>query len=208
MQSLNVTAPPVGAVLPEDNILLCRAAAGDSTAFEQLFERHRKSLHGYLLRRLRSQVEAEDAVSLTFLKAWRARESFRGDTSGKAWLFQIATRVALDVLRRTRRRPMEASLEVLPPDFRPSGPGDEVDPEQVVLSEEYEADRNRALAAAIHRLPQREQDLLRLYYFDGHSCEEISTLLGIPYGRVRGRLNLIRGRIRRDLVLRQQWSPA
>jgi len=204
----NTTGTSWGEPGLEDAVLLRRAAEGDPAAFEALFERHRKSLHGYLLRRLRNQAETEDAVAVTFLKAWRARESYRGNTSGKAWLFQIATRVALDILRRARRRPAEIALDVLPPDVHPLGPDDEVDPEQVVLDRENEIVRNRALAAAIHRLPPREQHLLQLYYFDGRSCEEISTLLGIPYGRVRGRLNLIRGRIRRDLVLRQQWSPA
>jgi RNA polymerase sigma-70 factor (ECF subfamily) len=192
---------------PEDSELLLRSAAGDSSAFELLFERHRASLHGFLLRRLRSQSETEDAVALTFLKAWRARSTYRGNTSGKAWLFQIATRIALDIQRRHRRHPIEPSLDTMPTDLCPTDPDDVVDPEAILLRHEYTADAHQAIHSAIDRLAPREKSLLQLYYFDGRSCEEISSLLGIPYSRVRGRLNLIRGRIRRDLVLRQQWSP-
>jgi RNA polymerase sigma-70 factor (ECF subfamily) len=96
---------------PEDRELLLRSAAGDSSAFSDLFQRHRSGLEGFLYRKLRSREEAEDAVTVTFAKAWRAREAFRGNASGKAWLYQIATRVALDILRRRRRRPAEQELD-------------------------------------------------------------------------------------------------
>src|SRR5688500_11607267 len=97
-----IPAPARVPFLAEDAELLRRAGEDDRAAFEALFRRHRDGLQGYLYRKLRSQEDAEDATALTFSKAWRARASFRGATSGKAWLYQIATNVALDFLRARR----------------------------------------------------------------------------------------------------------
>lgn len=208
VSSLDMTLRSTALPQLEDSELILRAAGGDEKAFETLYQRHRAGLYGFLLRRLRNPVEAEDAVAVTFFKAWRGCGGFRGQTSGKAWLFQIATRVALDCVRRDRRHPEQPSLDGIIGETPIYAPEQIVDPEAVLLSQERELGKRQALAAAISRLSERERHLLQLYYFDGHSCEEISRLLDIPYGRVRGRLNLIRGRIRRDLVLRQQWQPA
>src|SRR5688572_29131921 len=110
-------APAGLAILEEDHQLLVRCAGEDRHAFTALFQRHRDGLQGFLFRKLRSHEDAEDAVTLTFCNAWRARATFRGNASGKAWLYRIATRVALDMLRGRRRRPAEQELDARPTDL-------------------------------------------------------------------------------------------
>lgn len=78
--------------------------AGGETAFAALTERYRRELHVHCYRMLASFDEAEDAVQETFLRAWRARESFSGGALIRAWLYRIATNVCLDTLRRGSRR--------------------------------------------------------------------------------------------------------
>jgi RNA polymerase sigma-70 factor (ECF subfamily) len=190
----------------DDQELLLRSAAGHGEAFQSLFARHRDGLQGFLFRKLHSHEEAEDALVLTFCNAWRARESFRGDASGKAWLYQIATRVALDLLRRHRRHP-EQELDARPELARASDP-ELPDPVALVLERDRDASTRHALGQAISRLPREEAALLRLFYFDGRSYDEISALLGVSRSRIRGRLHRIRMRVRKDLVERQRWQPA
>src|SRR4051812_31244401 len=72
-------------------------------SFEVLFRQHQDRLQSFLLRRLRSREDAEDALMQTFYQAWRARERFRGETSVKQWLYGIAGRVSIDFLRGRRR---------------------------------------------------------------------------------------------------------
>ena len=189
----------------EDQELILRSATDDSHAFEALFARHRDGLHGYLYRKLHSHEEAEDAVTLTFCNAWRARASFRGNASGKAWLYQIGTRVALDMLRRRRRQPAEQTLDMTCPELL--GPiGEEtVDPAEVILDAERSASTRAAVNQALERLPDDERRLLTLFYFDGYNYEQISELLGVSRSQIRGRLHRIRARVRRDLVDRQCW---
>ena len=70
----------------------------------RLVERHRRELHVHCYRMLGSFEEAEDPVQETFLRAWRARESFDGGPGFRAWLYRIATNASLDAIRSRSRR--------------------------------------------------------------------------------------------------------
>jgi RNA polymerase sigma-70 factor (ECF subfamily) len=200
-----IPAPANAPELTDDQLLLVRSAQGDGEAFNALFHRHRDGLQGFLYRRLRSHDDAEDALTLTFCNAWRARQSFRGTSSGKAWLYQIATRVALDMLRTRRRRAVEQELDLQPSDRIPTDEEVMLDPLSVVEREEHLVGTRTAVALAMERLPADERQLVTMFYFDGHNYEQISDLLGISRSQVRGRLHRIRARMRRDLVNRQRW---
>jgi RNA polymerase sigma-70 factor, ECF subfamily len=192
----------------EDQDLILRAGAGDDRAFEALFARHRDSLRGFLYRKLRNREEAEDAVTITFCNAWRARDSFRGDASGKAWLYRIATRVAVDIIRRRGRRPAEEALDARCPEILRALEDECVEPATQILEAEWADETREAVQQAIARLTPEQRRLLTLYYFDGRNYDEISSLLGISYTKIRGRLRLIRERIRRDMVDRQCWRAS
>src|SRR3954453_23192710 len=71
---------------------------------ERRFEEHRVELRAYCYRMLASPFEAEDAVQETFIKAWRAHDSFEGRSSLRSWLYRIPTNVCLDMLRSNERR--------------------------------------------------------------------------------------------------------
>ena len=203
-----IPAPLDMPALLEDGDLLRRAALDDREAFNALFQRHRDGLQGFLFRKLHSHEDAEDALTLTFCNAWRARSSFRGNASGKAWLYSIATRVALDMLRARRRRPAEHELDAWQPDLISPTEDTVLDPISIALNQEYVAGACTAVHQAMSRLPLDERRLLQLFYFDGYNYEEISSLLGVSRSQVRGRLHRIRGRMKRDLTERQRWQPA
>jgi RNA polymerase sigma factor (sigma-70 family) len=79
--------------------------------FEQVYEAHAGEVLGYLTRLLGREA-AEDAWQETFLRALRAYPQLRHGRHLRAWVFTIATRIALD--ERTRRRPVPAELPELP----------------------------------------------------------------------------------------------
>jgi RNA polymerase sigma-70 factor (ECF subfamily) len=94
--------------------LVAAVRAGDEAAFAALTEPYRRQLQVHCYRILGSLEDAEDLVQETFIRAWRNRASFHGESLYRTWLYQIATNASLDALRRRRRR-------VLPPDLGPAG---------------------------------------------------------------------------------------
>src|SRR6476619_5939564 len=106
------TRPPTREGGEEDGVV--SAAMATDAAFEGLIEPHRRELHVHCYRMLASFDEAEDAVQETFLRAWRARDSFDGSSLFRAWLYKIATNVCLDSIRRNARKlsSMETIREV------------------------------------------------------------------------------------------------
>jgi len=188
----------------EDGLLLRRAAAGDGDAFATLFRRHRDGLQGFLFRRLQQREAAEDALTLTFYKAWRARSSYRGEASGKSWLYQIAARVALDELRRTQPERLDLGQ---PAEELPHILNDQVqDPEEMILEAEARRATCGAVSSALARLSREERELVHLHYFEGCDYGQISQRVGITLSQVRGRLHRIRERMRRDLAGRPDFQ--
>ena len=187
----------------DDRDLLLRSGAEDTAAFEALFKRHRDGLQGFLYRKLGSVEEAEDALSLTFSNAWRARSSFRGHSSGKSWLYRIATHVALDMLRRRCRRVTEEELTPAKVERLDAAEAPTPEPLTALLDAEWEIETERVVHQAIARLNADQRRLVRLFYFDGRSHEEIGGIVGLSASKVKGRLHLIRERLRRDSSVRE-----
>jgi RNA polymerase sigma-70 factor, ECF subfamily len=97
-----------------------RPRPGDEFAAQ--IEAYRRDLILLSYRFLGSLAEAEEATQETALRAWRARDRFRGESSLRTWLHRIAARVCLDLIRARRGR-------TLPPAFRPAAdPGSPPEP--------------------------------------------------------------------------------
>src|SRR5580658_2804752 len=97
----------------DDAELLERIRNGATDEFAVLVQRHQVQVFGILHRYERDVQKVEDLAQETFLKAWRALEQFDGRAPFEHWISRIATRVALDHLRREKRRQNEISLAEL-----------------------------------------------------------------------------------------------
>ncbi|HEY1293087.1 MAG TPA: sigma-70 family RNA polymerase sigma factor, partial [Chloroflexota bacterium] len=82
----------------------------DAAEFGALAERYRRELHVDCYRMLGSFDEAEDLLQETFFRGWRARRTFQGHASPRAWMYRIATNACLDFLR-LRRNPRKAHVK-------------------------------------------------------------------------------------------------
>jgi len=99
---------------PSDHDLMQRIRERDTSAFEVLFARHRDGLHRYLTRTVRDTAAADDLAQEVFLRVWTRAEQWNGQGAFKAWLFRIATNLALNHLRwvrRRRERPLDVPAE-------------------------------------------------------------------------------------------------
>jgi RNA polymerase sigma-70 factor (ECF subfamily) len=174
------------------------------------FDEHRSSLLVHCYRFLGSYADAEEATQEAYLRAWRGRDSFRGDASVKTWLHRIATRVCLDQLRRrsSRSAPGHIGSSANPgePPAAPTGEiswlepipttelGDaSVDPESAyTLAESVKL----AFVAALQTLPPKQRAVLLLRDVLGWSAAETGVALETSVPAVNSALHRAREQLR------------
>jgi len=169
----------------EIQLLIERAKAGDTRAFEDLARREERALYRHALRIVGTTADAEDIVQDALFSAWRSIASFQG-LSFRAWLFRIATNRALDQLRSRKRRP---ELPLDPPDdddvtwAEPVAPGPDLT--QLVGDREALA----AVETALESLPAEQRTALLLRDVEGFAYEEISVITSVEIGTVKSRIH-------------------
>ena len=184
--------------------------AGGESAFAALTERYRRELHVHCYRMLASFDEAEDAVQETFLRAWRARDSFDGEFV-RAWLYRIATNVCLDTIRRSARRltSMETIREVPWITPYPDRLLDEVapredEPDAVVVTRET---IELAFLAALQVLPPRQRATLIARDVLGWPASETASALDTTVASVNSALQRARATLQTHMPARRsEWS--
>jgi RNA polymerase sigma factor (sigma-70 family) len=152
--------------------LLERFARGELEAFEALFRQFQGEVYCWIARIVRDRSAAEELTVETFWRIYRSHARFDPARSFGAWARRIATNVALDHLKSTRR---EATLAVDPP----QGPTE--DPA-------VGRDVREKIASAFHQLPQRLQVVATLALIEERSYPEIAEALGISLGAVKSRV--------------------
>jgi len=193
MLAMTVAAEP-RAERELDEVTLARAARGDQVAARTVFEHYHRSVHAYLWRMLAphgTRALVEDLTQDTFLRAFAGLARFQpgGAARLSTWLFTIATRVALNELRRKKRKP-EATVDV---DLIAIPGG--ADPRE-------QAERKAVgaiLARAIAELPDDARAVILLREYHDQSLDEIARALEVPVGTVQSRLARARTALRAAL---------
>jgi RNA polymerase sigma-70 factor (ECF subfamily) len=191
-------------------------------------EQHRVALTGHCYRMLGSVLDAEDSVQETMLRAWKALDRFREQSSLKTWLFRIATNVCLDTLESTKRirvRPTDAyerpaavtdgmTLTTLPREHWV-----EPIPDALVLPAEHDTDPAEgailresirlAFIAALQYLPPRQRAVLLLTRVLSWSAAETAEALDMSVAAVNSAVQRARATLdaRNPAVVPRRLSP-
>jgi len=158
-----------------DESLLTRAKGGDQLAMTELFDRYSRLVYSVALRVLNDPGQAEDVMQEIFFQVWRNPDSFvSGRGSLGAWLAVMARNRAIDALRRRR----------------PTDPVDEV---VLVAKGDLASDveQNRMMEkvrGVLKDLPDGQQQLVEMAFFEGLTHSEIATRTGDPLGTVKTRI--------------------
>lgn len=137
------------------------------------FVEHGSSLLGFAVNALRDRALAEDCVQETFVRAWRARDSFDADRgSVRTWLFAIERRVVLDVHRARTRTPSVVPLEQVP------------DPVASVA----DPLEHLGMAEGLARLSDDHRAAVVAVHLEGLSYREVSERTGVPVATLRTRV--------------------
>ena len=172
-----------------DAALLAAHAAGDLSAFGELFRRHQTRLVRTARRRGASAEDADDTVQDAMLSAYRAASSFRHESAVSSWLHRITVNACTDVLRRNGARTVPMSAELCP----------------AIADRIGHTETAVIVRQALMRIPAEQRAAVLAVDTHGYSVADAATLLNIAEGTVKSRCS--RGRARLAVLLRH-LSPA
>lgn len=186
-----------------DQDLVRRVQQGDMAAFDLLVRKYQHRVAAVVGRYVRDWSECQDVAQETFIRAYRAIGSFRGDAQFYTWLHRIAVNTAKNHLVASNRRPPTDDID--PGDAEhfdvASGLRDHDTPERELMRQQME----QTVLRAVQALPEELRTAITLREVEGLSYEEIAARMDCPIGTVRSRI--FRAREAIDVELKPLMEP-
>ncbi len=182
-----------------DQELLLAVRTRSSVAFEELQKLYSKRLYKRILLITRNHEDAEDALQDTFMRAFLAFDSFRGQSHVSTWLTRIAVNSALMVIRRRCRAYAEVSLT---PPSKSEADFQEFDVRDSAPTPEEICDLNQRfdrMFSAIERLDPTLRNTIGIQITQEYSMKEIARTLDLSVGAVKARLHRARKKLAEHL---------
>jgi len=170
-----------------EQALAARFRTGDRAAFDEIVRLHRQMIYRVVYRLLGNHHDADEAAQQAFIRAWKSRHGFRGDSALRTWLTRIALNAAKSL--HSGRRPMEELME----NHRES-PAEPVD----------ETIRRQQLRARVQRLvgelPPRQREVVALKVLSEMTYKEVADVMGLSEGTIKAHLHQAVANLRRAMV--------
>ena len=182
-----------------DEELVGAAREKDLGAFDELVHRYQARIHATIYHMTSNREDADDLTQETFVKAYRALASFKGNSSFYTWVYRIAINRTLNFLKKHRRRMRELSLY----DIDPDGEGRSLVREFVSDHSPHHHTRIRELQerlnTAMRKLSEVHRMVVVLHDVQGLPHEEIGRIMDCNTGTVRSRLFYARQQLQAHL---------
>jgi RNA polymerase sigma-70 factor, ECF subfamily len=165
-----------------DEDLISFVGQGDAEAFTTLYDRHGRAAFSLAYRMMGERQAAEDLAQDAFLKVWRSASSYRAERgSVRTWILSIVHNRGIDQIRsQASRRRTQDKIEASTPRSQPSE----------AFAQTWRNSQRDQIREALDTLPPEQLKILELAYFSGYTHVEISELLRLPLGTVKGRMRL------------------
>ena len=171
----------------EDRKLVRRAQGGDLPAYDELVSRYQERIYATIYHMTANHEDANDLAQESFIKAYQALRSFKGDSSFFTWVYRIAVNKTINFLKQRKAR---AHMSLNDLDFSA-----EHDPDLVALicektprREIHLSELQEKLNAAMQKLSEVHRLVVTLHDVQGLSHEEIGKIMDCNTGTVRSRL--------------------
>jgi RNA polymerase sigma-70 factor, ECF subfamily len=179
----------------EDVRLMRLVADGDTTAFEQLIERHQTLVAGTVARMLGSNSDVEDIAQQVFIRVWKSAGRYVARAKFTTWLLKITRNLVFNEMRRAKRHPhlpvqLEPEAEEMPLKDEATAT-----PDATLLQVELQAE----IEKAIMLLPDTQRMALVLRRYEELSYEEIADVLDLSVPAVKSLLFRARTELRERL---------
>jgi RNA polymerase sigma factor (sigma-70 family) len=180
-------APPPAADPQEEQRLVRRAKTGEMDAYDALVRRYQERIYATIYHMTANHEDANDLAQETFIKAFQALKSFKGDSSFFTWVYRIAVNKTINFLKQ-RKNKAHMSLNDLDVNAEHDADlvaliSDKTPRREVSLIELQEK-----LNVAMQKLSEIHRLVVTLHDVQGLSHEEISKIMDCNTGTVRSRL--------------------
>lgn len=160
---------------------------GNVQALSFLVEKYQKMVYTLALKLMKKPEEAEEMAQDTFIKAFHKIESYEGKSKFSTWLYSITYNACISELRKRR-------IEFKSLDDRQVSDQDEQRMHDY-YRENRKEDQEKYLALAMEKLPEDDQVLVTLYYYESQSMDEISLITGLTVSNIKVKIHRARKRM-------------
>lgn len=180
-----------------DQYYITQTLQGNTQAYANLVTKYQNYVFTILIRMLKNREEAEEVAQDTFVKAFEALSTFRGESKFSSWLYSIAYRKALDTIRKNKRfKTTECIEEYAKIDFRET---------ENALTYIEDKERKDFIENCIMQLPEDNAAIITLYYFDELSVKEIAVITKLTEDNIK--IKLYRSRKKLFTLLKEYIQP-
>ncbi len=176
--------------------LVRRAQAGDRAAFSQIIRREQQRVFACAMKVLRNKADAEDATQETFVRAYRAIESFDGRSELSTWLYRICVNLSLNKIRSRKKHVASDIDDPTRGEPESDAHGQSGNPEIGFAQAEFA----QRLALAVSSLSPSLRTTVELVLVEGVGQREAAEVLGCTEGTVAWRVHEARKKLREMLV--------
>ncbi|MEQ9210018.1 MAG: RNA polymerase sigma factor RpoE [Pseudomonadales bacterium] len=166
--------------------LVKRVQKGDKQAFDMLVLKYQYKVQAVISRFVKDQSEVQDVAQEAFIKAYRAIQSFRGESQFYTWLYRIAVNTAKNYLVTRNRRPPNDDIDI--GDAENYGGSEYLKDNDTPEGEMYRGELEEVVFKALSELPEDLRTAVTLREMEGMSYEEIASIMDCPVGTVRSRI--------------------
>ena len=171
--------------------LVRKSQFGDKAAFEQLVIRHQELVFSLAYKLTGNREMANDVAQEAFIRAWKAIEKFRGDSTFSTWIYRITVNTAW-TLRKKAKKHNTLNIDDT---YEPIVIDEKKDPELVAIN----SDLSSVLVNALDKIPIEQRIIVELKNIEGRSHKEIADYLDISVPAAKVRLHRAHQKLRQIL---------
>ncbi len=171
--------------------LVKKSQLGDKSAFEELVKRHQDLVFSLSFKLTGNRELANDVAQESFIRAWKAIEKFRGDSTFGTWIYRITVNTAW-TLRKKAKKHYSLNIEDTQ---EPVVVDEKKDPELVAIN----SDLSVVLRKALNQIPLEQRIIVELKNIEGRSHKEIADYLDISVTAAKVRLHRAHQKLRNIL---------
>lgn len=168
----------------EDLYYIEAVRKGNVQAFSYLVEKYQKLVYTLALKLLKRPEDAEELAQDTFIKAYQKLDSYEGKSKFSTWLYSITYNAGISELRKRR-------IEFKSLEDQKFSDQDEMKMHDY-YSETKKEDQEKYLNLALGKLPEDDQVLVTLYYYENQSMDDISEITGLTVSNIKVKIHRAR----------------